>query len=329
MARAAPALAILAQRLLLGDDRARIHGRNLVLEASGAAVGDRIYIASGAGHVYGLRAVGPGSVQWDYYTGSDIDGTAVPTDDGKLLVAVEKQYIPGRGGVLCLDPSRPPAKAAEWFFPTGDRKVGEWAGGVIGSAAVNDAYNGRRQVPGRLRVQRHRRLPVVWSRDRNGAGTVNGPAGARLKTPVTIGRVWNSGSHLDPAPARGHAGGGGYDQRVHLYGLHASTPAAQGDDGALPSANGDGTFWKVCFTVRAQFFAAGASSRHRRCGTAACTSAAGTAGFTAWGTLVAHHELLMAAVRPSTVSSCMGKTSRTLRMVALRRRGPSRPRARG
>ena len=46
---------IAAQRLLLGDARAKSHQGNLVLEASPAVLGSRIYVASGAGHVYGLR----------------------------------------------------------------------------------------------------------------------------------------------------------------------------------------------------------------------------------------------------------------------------------
>jgi hypothetical protein len=38
-----------AQQLLLGDERAKNHGRNLVLESSASALGKNLYIASGAG----------------------------------------------------------------------------------------------------------------------------------------------------------------------------------------------------------------------------------------------------------------------------------------
>ena len=243
---------VLAQRLLLGDERAARHDGNLVLEASGAAVGDRIYVASGAGHVYGLRRSDL-SVQWDYFTGSDMDGTAVPTSDGRLLVAVEKEYIPGHGGVLCLDPSRPPQESVEWFFPTGDRKVGEWRGGLIGSVAVNDAYN-RDALAAFNAIDGY--LHVV-ARDVMAKKTVHGPRKEPgLSTPVEVGRFWNAGS-ISTAILVGDAlVAAGYDQRVHLYSVRYER-VAQGDDGALPSANGDGTFWTVRITERAQFFAGG------------------------------------------------------------------------
>ncbi len=245
---------ILAQRLLFGDERARIHGGNLVLEASGAAVGDRIYIASGAGHVYGLRRSDL-SVQWDYFTGSDIDGTAVPTHDGKLLVAVEKQYIPGRGGVLCLDPSRPAAQSVEWFFPTDDRKVGEWRGGLIGSVAVNDAYNADGAKPALAAFNATDGYLHVVARDVMAPGTVKGPRlQPGLKSPLEIGRFWNAGSVSTPLLLGDTLVSAGYDQRVHLYRVRF-TRAQQGDEGALPSANGDGTFWTVSITEQDQFFA--------------------------------------------------------------------------
>ena len=97
------------------------------------------------GHVYGMRRSDL-KVVWDYRTGSDLDGTPVPTSAGKLLVPVEKQYISGHGGVLMLDPSKDPADSVVWFFPTGDRTLADWEGGVIGSVAVNDSYDpwGRR-----------------------------------------------------------------------------------------------------------------------------------------------------------------------------------------
>ena len=74
--------------------------------------------------MYGLRRSDL-SVVWDYFIGSDLDGTPVPTKRGLLLQSVEKQYIKGKGGMLCLDPSKPADQATVWYFPTGDRKVGE------------------------------------------------------------------------------------------------------------------------------------------------------------------------------------------------------------
>jgi outer membrane protein assembly factor BamB len=247
---------VTAKTLLLGDKRAAGHHGNLVLEASGAAVGDRIYVASGAGHVYGLRRADL-HVVWDYFTGSDIDGTAVPTSDGKLLVAEEKQYIPGHGGVLCLDPSKPAARSVVWFFPTGDRKVGEWRGGLIGSVAVNDDYNLDGSKPALAAFNAIDGYLHVVARDVMAPGRVKGPRlEPGLKTPVELGRFWNGGSISTPILVGDTIVAAGYDQRAHLY--HVSyTKAAKGDEGALPSADGKGAYWQVHIAERSQFFAAG------------------------------------------------------------------------
>jgi outer membrane protein assembly factor BamB len=116
------------------------HGGNLVLESSPVLLGDSIYVAAGSGHVYGLNREDL-SIVWDFFIGSDLDGTVVATADGYLLVAVEKQYIAGSGGVFKLDPRKEPSEAVVWYYPTLDRGVAEWEGGVIGSVAVNDDYD--------------------------------------------------------------------------------------------------------------------------------------------------------------------------------------------
>lgn len=247
---------IVARRLLLGDGRATAHAANLVLEASAAAVGERLYIASGAGHVYGLRRSDL-AVVWDYYVGSDLDGTTVPTASGKLLVAVEKQYIKGHGGVLCLDPSRAADKATVWFFPTGDRKVGEWRGGVVGSVAVNDASNRDGRKPALAAFNAIDGYLHVVSQDTPATATVKGPdRQPGLATPVEVGRFWDGGSISTPLLFGDTIVAAGYDQRVHLYHVDFA-PARKGDAGALPSARGDGRYWTVKIRETAQFVAGG------------------------------------------------------------------------
>jgi outer membrane protein assembly factor BamB len=243
-----------AKRLLLGDKRAADHDGNLVLESSPAALGGRIYIASGAGHVYGMRRSDL-AVQWDYFIGSDMDGTVVPTRRNLLLVPVEKQYIKGHGGVLCLDPSKPPAKATEWFFPTGERKVGEWRGGLIGSCAVNDEYNRDGSLPALIAFNAIDGYTHVISQDQMSADTVKGPnLEPGLKSPVEVAKLWNTGSVSTPLLFDDTLITAGYDQRVHLYHL-TFTPSDQGLEGALPSANGDGSWWRVSVTETDQLFA--------------------------------------------------------------------------
>src|SRR5665811_1739833 len=226
---------IVAQRLLLGDQRAKVHHGNLVLESSASVLGAHIYIASGAGHLYGLRRSDL-AVEWDYFIGSDLDGTAVPTRRGKLLVPVEKQYIKGHGGVLCLDPSRPPEKAVDWFFPTGDRKVGEWKGGLIGSCAVNDEYNRDGRLPALAAFNAIDGYLHVVSQDTMSGRLVKGPnLEPDLQTPVEIARLWNGGAISTPLLFGETLIAASYDQRVHLYRI-TCTPSAKGVSGALGSA---------------------------------------------------------------------------------------------
>ena len=130
--------AIYQQIKLYNNNDIRRHGGNLVIESSPAKLNDHLYITSGSGHVYGYNLQSR-QIDWDFYIGSDIDGSPVVTSDGCLIVTVEKQYIPGQGGVFKLDPSRKPEEAVVWYFPTEDDSLLSWAGGVIGSAGINDA----------------------------------------------------------------------------------------------------------------------------------------------------------------------------------------------
>ena len=116
------------------------HNYNLVTESSPSLLGDMIYLASGSGHIYGYSLVSRRLV-WDFYTGSDMDGSAVITSDSCILASIEKQYIAGNGGAIKLDPARPPAEAVIWYFPTGDKEYGSWQGGIIGSIGINDSYD--------------------------------------------------------------------------------------------------------------------------------------------------------------------------------------------
>ncbi|GAB1351223.1 hypothetical protein MASR1M107_34380 [Ignavibacteriales bacterium] len=137
---------VLGKVKLFEDSDAAKHGNNIVVEASPARMGDRLFIASGAGHIYGID-IKKMAIDYDYYTGSDIDGSTVVTKDNKIIATIEKQYIPGKGGVLKLDPSKPAEDSVEWFFPTKNTTVAEWQGGIIGTAAINDEYNPNNEYP--------------------------------------------------------------------------------------------------------------------------------------------------------------------------------------
>ncbi len=121
------------------DADIKAHGGNLVAESSPTVFNNKIYIISGSGHVYGYN-LKTKTIDWDYYIGCDMEGSAPLTDDNCLLIPVEKEYIKGNGGVFKLDPSKPEKDAAVWYFPTGSKHFAYWEGGIIGSIAVNDKY---------------------------------------------------------------------------------------------------------------------------------------------------------------------------------------------
>ncbi|NOY37185.1 MAG: hypothetical protein GXO83_06380 [Chlorobi bacterium] len=115
------------------------HKYNVVTESSPSRLGNMIFITSGSGHVfrYNLKSR---KIDWNFYIGSDIDGSPVITRDSCILVSIEKQYIRGPGGVFKLDPRKPEKEAVIWFFPTDTSKIDSWEGGVIGSCGINDHY---------------------------------------------------------------------------------------------------------------------------------------------------------------------------------------------
>ena len=115
------------------------HNGNVVTESSPCLLDSVIYVASGSGHIFGYNMIEKKLV-WDFYIGSDIDGSAVVTSDSCLIVTIEKQYIEGQGGVFKLNPKKPADSAVVWYFPVENREHASWEGGVIGSAAINDNY---------------------------------------------------------------------------------------------------------------------------------------------------------------------------------------------
>jgi hypothetical protein len=167
-----------------------------------------------------------------------------PTAAGKLLVPVEKQYIAGRGGVLLLDPRKKPGRAVKSFFPTGDRALGDWAGGVIGSVAVNDTYDPHGRRPRLAAFMAVDGNLYVVSQNAYGAGKVPGPdLDGPYRTPRLVARFDVGGSISTPIMVDDTIVAAGYDQRVHLYEVKWRA-AHEGDGGALRSPDGH---W---FTVR-------------------------------------------------------------------------------
>jgi outer membrane protein assembly factor BamB len=242
---------ILHETLLLGDSRASNHGGNLVLESSPVLLDDTIYIASGSGHVYGMRRSDL-KVVWDYWIGSDMDGTIASTDDGHLLVPVERQYISGKGGVFKLDPRKKPAEAAVWYFPTENRAFATWEGGVVGSVSVNDTYRARRPalaafhaIDGNL---------YVVSQDTMD-GTAPGPRGdGPYPKPKLVFKKNIGGGISTPIFVDDYIISAGYGNTVYVFRVSA-TKGAAGDGVVI--ADREGAEWNVAVTQVASFAGGG------------------------------------------------------------------------
>jgi len=130
---------IIRELVLYTEEDVIAHKKNVVTEASPARLKDHLFVASGAGHVYGYN-LNNGEIDWDFFIGSDLDGSVVVTSDSCLLVPVEKQYIPGRGGVFKLNPAMEPEHSVIWYFAVQDTLYEGWEGGVIGTPGINDSY---------------------------------------------------------------------------------------------------------------------------------------------------------------------------------------------
>ena len=175
---------ILSESILYEKKDIANHRKNLVTESSPSKIGDHMYIASGSGHVYGYN-LKKDSIDWDFYIGSDIDGSAIVTNDSCLLISVEKQYIKGNGGVFKINPRKKPSECVEWYYPVEGTKISSWEGGIIGSVGVN--INGNQNgnlaafidVNGKLNIVEHDKI--------NNDKIVLGPHRTRkYKTPKLI-----------------------------------------------------------------------------------------------------------------------------------------------
>lgn len=130
---------IIQQYLLYEEADVEAHRSNVVTEGSIAKLNHQLFIPSGVGRVWAYD-MNLDSLIWNFYTGSDIDGSAVISENGKLFVSIEKQYIPGKGGAFMIQPTDT-APIVEWFFPTPNTDFAGWKGGVIGTISINDQSN--------------------------------------------------------------------------------------------------------------------------------------------------------------------------------------------
>jgi outer membrane protein assembly factor BamB len=207
---------VLASKLLYEKGDPARHGGNVVFEASPCMIGDIIYAAAGAGRVYGLRASDLKEV-WQYRTGSDLDGTPAATKDGYLLVALDHEYITGRGGVIKLDPRKKGRAAAVWYLPTENRTFADWTGGIIGSVSVNDSYDTDNTRPPLAACVAIDGNLYVFSQNETKGTAVVYDGKTRMPTPVVVYKHNVGGAISTPIIVGDNIVACGYDSRVKVY----------------------------------------------------------------------------------------------------------------
>lgn len=193
---------IIQERKLYTMDDVYKHKNNVVTESSPSLLGDRIYVSSGAGRVWGYN-LKTRQLDWDFYIGSDMDGSAIVTSDSCIMVSVEKQYIKGKGGAFKLDPKKGAKNAAVWYYPVENNDFAGWEGGIIGSVGINDSYVDSDQTHLAAFVGIDEYLYVVDHRSIDSTKTVLGPdsisvyntpklmykykVGPSISTPIFVG----------------------------------------------------------------------------------------------------------------------------------------------
>lgn len=180
---------ILKKIKLYKNNDVYLHAGNLVIEASPAFLDRRIFISAGSGHfvTYHLDRK---KIDWDFFIGSDLDGSPVITPDSCVLISIEKQYISGKGGVLKLNPY---SKTIEWFFPTQNQNFADWKGGVIGSPAICDSLCAFTAIDGFTYVVHLKKLQSKFVQLFDGKTSVNSPqllfkyrTGPSISTPLLL-----------------------------------------------------------------------------------------------------------------------------------------------
>jgi outer membrane protein assembly factor BamB len=126
-----------------------LYGNELSCESSPTLLGKTAYIAAGCGRIY-AKSTSSGSTYWSLDVGGDLESTMPVTDDGCLLLGIEKQFISGHGGVMKINPQKKGSSAVEWFLPWPDVAFYEWQGGIVGSPTINARYGSAAPSMGKL-----------------------------------------------------------------------------------------------------------------------------------------------------------------------------------
>ena len=123
---------IFKQTRLYEEADLSIYQSELSCESSPTLFGGKAYVAAGCGRIYALPATWPWR-GWQLDTGGDLDSSMPVTNDQNMLLGIEKEFIPGLGGVMKFKPGG----GVLWYLPVADAEFYEWHGGLVGTPAVN------------------------------------------------------------------------------------------------------------------------------------------------------------------------------------------------
>jgi hypothetical protein len=137
---------ILLELVLYNKRDVQNHFRNIIIDSSPSKYLNKIYTGTGSGHIYEID-INSWEKTWDFFIDADIDGSTVINKNGSIFATLEKQYISGKGGVIKTIPitsskfnRKKRNSNIEWYLPTGNKRLGYWRGGIIGSVVINDLY---------------------------------------------------------------------------------------------------------------------------------------------------------------------------------------------
>lgn len=125
------------------------YGYDLACESSPTLLGNTACVAAGCGRVYAISMT-TGHTTWSLDTGGDLNGSMPLTQDGCLLLAIEKQYLNGPGGLMKIRPHATSKHSVVWFLPWPSASFYDWQGGIIGSPTINARYGSDSPGNGRL-----------------------------------------------------------------------------------------------------------------------------------------------------------------------------------
>ncbi|MEJ6573296.1 MAG: hypothetical protein QNL39_15040 [Akkermansiaceae bacterium] len=213
-----PAPKIYKQRQLYISTDIATYKSELCCESSPTLVSGKAYVAAGCGRVYAC-STGFGRLGWTLDVGGDLNGTMPLTNDGHLLLGIEREFISGQGGVMKFKPKG----GVKWYHPLPNKRFYTWAGGLVGSPAVNHRYSSASNKDLACFVGVDGVLTVVNHKKTQPGVTVAGPRGKNhYPAPLVLDRVKLPTGSISTPLFVGNKIVVGYDNGLDLYSVSSA-----------------------------------------------------------------------------------------------------------